>query len=290
MKNLIIFMLFFAVTLSVSAQELILLGGAGLQKTDSTATSQYGFAQARLMFNITPNFRVGPYVGYTQYGAIQTYKSPNPKLLGEEISYGLSVDNFGPLNYSHSYYFWINTGLKDVKDKFKDGLFSSNTKTREIFVSGGFFITDEWKSWFGNNRLMFEYQKPLSSTMTATWNKQPITNLKPYNKESVRLYLESGIKRFGEKLNIEPLLHAGYGHDFGREKSYYELGGGFDVGVFKEWYRDILKVKVFWREDFNKTYLDVNSRTPGGSLCGEVVLNVSPIFHLLRSNKVKITE
>jgi hypothetical protein len=274
MKKIIFFVLFFAFVLGVRAQELIVVGGAGLQKTDSTAQGQYGFIQTRLMIKMAGNFRMGPFLGYTQYGAVQSYKTPNPKLLGEEFSYGLSFDNYGSLNYTHSYYWWINTGGKSVRDKFQDGLFKSYTKTTEIFVSGGVFVTDEWQSLFGNNRLMFEYQKPFKSNMVATWNKESVKNLKPYNKESVRIYLESGVKRFGKKFNVEPLIHAGYGRDFGRSKDYYEVGGGIDIGVFKEWYRDLLKFKVFWRDDFNSTYLDVNSRTQGGSICFEIVANV----------------
>lgn len=289
MKNLIFVFLFFAATWSLSAQELIVLGGAGLQKTDSTVSTNYGFAQARYMIALAGNLRVGPYLGYTQYGSKEFYKTPHPALLGKEFSYGLSVDKYGPLNYSHSYYFWLNGGLKSVQDKFQDNFFKSDTKTTEVFLSGGFFVTDEynWHGWFSNNRFMAEYQKPIKSTIDATWKGEKISNITAYNKESVRLFAESGVRRFGKAtgVNIEPLIHAGFGRDFGRDKNYYEVGGGIGLGLMKDWYRDIFKVKVFWREDLNSSYVNVNSRTPGGSLCTEFVFNASALIKAIKKNK-----
>jgi len=281
-KTIIFFVLFFSFILGVSAQEIIVVTGGGMQKTDTLQKGNYAFVQARLMFAIAGNLRVGPYGGYTQYGANEFYKIPNPALLGKEWSYGLSVDVFGPLAYSFSTYFWVNTGIKQVNDRFKDQDFESTSLTREWFVSGGLFLTDEWKGWFGNNRLLFDYQKPIKESVVATWQKEPIKGAKPYDKESFRINLESGIKRFGNKVSAEPLIHLGYGQDFGRQKSYYEIGGGFDFGTFKDWYRDIVKVKVFWREDFKGKQLAIGSQTPGGAICIEGVFNLSSFFYALK--------
>ncbi len=287
MQKLIVFLVLFFVALSsASSQELIVVVGGGMQKTDTVSTGSYAFAQARLMFPIATNFRIGPYLGYTQYTSNDLTKTPNSALLGKEFSWGASVDNFGSLSYSYFYYWWTNFGIKQVSDEFRDGQaqFKSNTKTNSWFVSGGLMITDDWKGWFGNNRFMFEYQKPLKSQIAATLNGEAIKGLKPYNKESFRLNLESGIKRFGEKVSIEPLIHLGYGRDFGRSKNFYEIGGGVDLGVFKDWYRDIVKVKVFYRQDFASQYSAAN-KVPAGVICGEAVFNITSLVNALKFKK-----
>lgn len=57
-------------------------------------------------------------------------------------------------------------------------------KRMNSFISGGFFVTDDWQGWFGNNRIMAEYQKPFSSAIQATWKGEKIANITtPYNKE-----------------------------------------------------------------------------------------------------------
>lgn len=272
--KIIFFVLFFAVSLSLSAQELIVVTGGGLSKTDSIVKGNYGFAQARLMINLSPGFRVGPYIGYTQYSSTELTVTPNPFLLGKELSYGLSLDSYGHLSYAYAYYVWVNTGLKNVTDKYQDKDFTSTTSTKEIFVSGGFIVTDDWLGWFGNNRLMWEYQRPLNATVEAKWKGQDVIGVKPYDKEALRLFIESGVKRFGgEKVNIEPLIHIGYGKDFGRQQDYFEVGGGVDAGIFKEYYRDILKVKVFYREDFGGK---------NGTVCGEIVFNPTSLIQAIK--------
>jgi len=276
--KIIFFVLFFAVSLSLSAQELIVVGGAGISKTDTIAKGNYGFAQARLMIPVSDWLRIGPYVGYTQYSNTGLTVTPNPFLLGKELSYGLSLDSYGHLSYAYTYYVWLNSGLKNVNDKYQDKDFTSITSTKEIFVSGGLFVTDEWLGLFGNNRLMWEYQKPLSATVEAKWKGQDVLGVQPYNKESLRLFLESGIKRFGGgAVNLEPLIHVGYGRDFGRSQNYYEIGGGIDAGIFKDYYRDILKIKAFYRKDFG-------SNAKGG-VCGELVFNASSLIQAFKKNK-----
>jgi len=278
MKKTLVFAFLMALVLGASAQELILIGGGGLSKTDTVSTGNYGFAQARLMIPVTAGLRIGPYLGYVQYGGTELNKTPHAAFLGKEFSYGISFDSYGHLSYATSYYFWLNTGAKQVSDKFEDNLYKSDTKTKEFFASGGFFLTDDWLGWFGNNRIMFDYQKPSSAKISATWKGSAVTST-PYNKESLRLFLESGVKRFGNEnsLNVEPLIHLGYGQDFGRSQNYYEIGGGLDLGLFKEYYRDVLKVKVFYRKDFS-------GQIPG-TLCGELVFNASSLIQAIRKNK-----
>lgn len=281
MKKILVIVFFMSVSLTNRATDLIIIGGAGINQADSISQGNFGFAQARLMFNLSENFRIGPYVGFTQYASKELYKSPSSVLLGREFAYGASIDSYGPFSYSYSHYFWLNAGIKNVTDRCQSGYFASNTLTDVAFLSGGFFITDDWQGWFGNNRLMIEYQKPLKAKVNATWKNEAITGIQPYNKEAISLVFESGIKRFGANTNFEPLIHIGGGRDFGRSQNYWELGGGLGFGIFKEYYQDIFKVKVFWREDFKGSYNDFNSRTPSGSLGGEVVLNASALYKVI---------
>lgn len=278
-KKIIFFAFLLCIIWSVSAQEVIVVGGAGYQQRKDISKTNYGFAEGRLMINLTEAWRFGPYLGYVQYGSNEIYKKPNPASLGKEFEYGLSFDNYGPIGYSFNHYFWTNIGLKDVRDRFEEGEYASRSNTREWFVSGGFFLTDEWKGWFGNNRLMWSYQKPIKENIRATWQNTPLTGIKPYDKEAYRLTLESGIKRWGGAVTFEPLLHLGYGQNYGSKQQYYEIGGGLDLGIFKEWQRDILKVLVYQRT-FNGT--GNNNMTSYKAVCGEVVFNVSAAYYALR--------
>ena len=231
------------------------------------------------MFNLSEKFRAGFYGGYVGYGNIVTGTSV---LKGTEWKYGLSVDSYGPLSYSYSYYFWTNGGIKNVNDQYQESFYKSKTLTSEWFLSGGISITDDWQGWFGHNQLMFDYQRPFGTpSIAATWKGNTVTSNTPYNKESFRFTLQSGVKRFGTVLNVEPIIHLGYGHDFGRSKSYYELGGGLSFGVNKDWYREIFKVSVFNRTDFNGNYNNINSLTPGGRLAVELTFNAASAYQLL---------
>ena len=285
MKKIIAFIVFFMLLTNLHAQEVIVIGGAGINQTDSIAQGNFGFAQARLMFNLSDHFRIGPYLGFTQYASTELHQNPNSVLLGREFAYGASLDSYGPMSYYYSYYFWLNMGIKNVADKCQSGYFNSTTLTDGAFLSGGLFITDDSQGWFGNNRLMVEYQKPYNASVNATWKGEKIT-VQAYNKEAINLVFEGGIKRFGVITNFEPLIHIGGGRDFGRDRNYWELGGGFDFGIFKEYYRDILKAKVFWREDFKNSYNNFSSRTPSGCLGGEIVFNASAFISAI-SNKKK---
>jgi len=283
MKKLFFLVLFAgALALNNNAQEVIALGGYGYSQADSVNKGDYGFAEARLMFPLSESFRLGLYGGYVGYGNKVTGTSI---LKGQELKYGISLDSYGALSYSYSYYFWTNAGLKNTSDNYQESYYKSKTLTNEIFVSGGLSITDDWQGFFGHNQLMFDYQRPIGlPKVTATWKGNAVTSA-PYNKESFRINLESGIKRFGKVLNVEPIIHLGYGRDFGREKSYYELGGGLSFGVYKDWYREILKFSVFQRTDFNGDYNNINSQTSGGRLNIGVTFNASSAYQLLFNSK-----
>lgn len=277
MKKLIFLILLFVGLASANAQELIALGGYGYNQADSVNKGDFAFAEARLMFHLTENFRAGIYGGYVGYGNINTGVA---MLKGTEWKYGVALDSYGPLNYSHSYYGWVNTGMKHVTDFYQESWYKSKTLTNEVFVSGGLSITDDWQSWFGHNQIMFDYQKPISAPrISATWKDLPVTGT-PYNKESFRLTLESGVKRFGSVVNVEPILKLGYGRDFGRDKSYYEYGGGIGFGIYKDWYREIFKVTVFKRADFGR-----DLSMPNQKICAELTFNATSLFKLISSKK-----
>lgn len=266
------------------AQEILIQGGGGISKQDSTVSGNYGFAQARLMFG--NGLRIGPYVGLIKYGATELFKNPNSALNGTEWLYGLALDFYGPLAYSYSTYAWITGGLKNATDRYDDGTYRSTQKTNGIFISGGIFITDEWQGWFGNNRLMFDYYHPTKASVTATYRGDDVIGAKPYNKEALRFVLETGIKRFGSSdgVQVEPLIHLGYGSDFGRFKNYYEIGGGLDLGLMKVWYRDIMKLKIFWRQDINSNKVSALNNARGGTICGEITFDLSSFVKAVRKN------
>lgn len=278
MKKIFFLALFFVTLTSLSAQELIALGGYGYNQADSVNKGDFTFCEARLMFNLTENVRAGIYGGYVGYGNIKTNVS---MLRGTEWKYGLSLDSYGGLTYSYSYYGWINSGLKNTVDQYQESYYRSKTLTNEFFVSGGLSVTDDWQGWFGHNQIMFDYQKPTSEPkVSATWKDKPVTST-PYNKESFRITLESGVKRFGSTLNIEPIIKLGYGHDYGRQKSYYEYGGGLGFGVYKDWYREIFKITVFQRNDFGAEFNNINSVTPGGRIGAEITFNAASLYKLI---------
>lgn len=223
--------------------ELMAIGGAGYNSREN-----FGFIEAKLMFKALGSLRIGPYLGYTQYGSEGF--SPKNALLGREFKYGLSLDSYGFWTDNLSHYFWLNTGLKNVRDHYEEKYYDSQTKTNLIFLSGGLSLSNETRTWFSHNQLMIDYQKPIGeASISATWKGKPVKS-KAYDKESFRTTLESGIKRFyiGNRINFEPIIHLGYGENFGSSNSYYEYGGGIGFGYFKDWYRDIIKVKVFYRD------------------------------------------
>ena len=278
MKKSIFLVLFaLATVVNTSAQEVIAAGGYGYNQSDSIHKGDYGYVDLRVMFSLSEHFRLGLYGGWINYGNTIVKTSI---LQGTEWKYGISMDSYGPLSYSYSYYTWINSGLKNTTDNYRESNYKSTTLTNEIFLSGGLSISDDWQMWFGHNQIMFDYQKPLSAKTAATWKDVAVTGT-PYNKESYRIVLESGIKRFGSVLNVEPIIHLGYGQDFGRNKNYYELGGGLSFGVNRDWYREILKVSVFQRSDINGTFNNINSLTPGNRLAIELTFNATSVYQLI---------
>ncbi len=272
---LIVMGLFF-VTTQISAQEVIAVGGYGYNKTEQNfhENGNYYFGEGRLMIRTSSesNFRVGPYVGYVGYGS----QNPASNFKGSELKYGLSMDSYGAMGYSRDYYFWNTIGGKYATDRYHEGKFDSKTTSNLIFVEGGLSLSDNYQGWFGHNQLMWNYQHPVGKQkLAATWEGKPVDS-EPWNKQSVRLVLESGIKNFGGKVRFEPLIKVGYGHEFGRQMSYYEYGGGFAFGVHKDWYREILKVTAFQRQDFKEV-----EGKPSGRFNVEVVVNATALVGLI---------
>lgn len=272
---LIVMGLFFAA--QGNAQEVIAVGGYGHNITDKNFndTGDYYFGEGRLMIKTSQehNFRVGPYVGYVGYGS----KNPASNFKGSELKYGLSMDSYGAMSYSRDYYFWNTIGGKYATDRYNESKFASKTTSNLIFIEGGLSLSDNYQGWFGHNQLMWNYQHPVGKqNITATWEGKPVSS-EPWNKQSVRLVFETGIKNFGGKtVRFEPLLKTGYGHEFGRKMSYYEYGGGFAFGIHKDWYREILKVTAFQRQDFQKV-----AGKPSNRFNVEVVVNATALVGLM---------
>lgn len=284
-KIFFLFLLAVFTAVAVRGQEVIALGGYGYNLVDSTNVGDFYFTEGRVMFGNT--FRVGPYASYVTYGNLRIGNNNSliSLLRGEEIKAGLSVDNYGHLSYTYSYYFWLNTGMNWSKDAYQESYYKSLAKNNLLFLSGGFVINDDWKGWFGHNQIMFGYQKPVKSESIASWKDQFVSST-PYNKESLRITLESGVKRIGGNgLNFEPILKAGYGYEAGRDKSYYEFGGGIGLGVYRDWYREIFKIVIFKRNDFGEEFFSQNSLTPSGRLSGEIVFNATSLVKLLTTKK-----
>lgn len=261
--------------LRAQAQEVIAVGGYGYNQTgdDFNETGDYFFGEARLMLKLKKNFRVGPYLGYVAYGN----ETPISDFSGQELKYGVSIDSYGPTKNLNQYYFWNSLGLKNVRDNYSESLFDSETKTKLIFLEGGLSFARKNYGWFSHYQGTWSYQHPVGKEkVAATWDGNSV-NSEPWNKQSLRLTLESGVINFGGKvLRAEPLLKVGYGHEFGREMSYYEYGGGFALGIYKNWYREIFKVTVFKRQDFKKI-----EGNPSGKLNAELVLNVTALTGLI---------
>ncbi len=225
--------------------ELMAISGAGYNNQKKTMEN-FGFVETRLMFKLFTPLRVGPYLGYTQYGL---EKESYSALLGREFKYGVSFDSYAFLTHSLSHYFWLNTGIKQVTDNYEEKYFASKTKTKLFFISTGLSLSSEVRYWFSHNQIILDYQRPIESSVSASWKGKTVES-KAFDKESFRLTLESGVKRFyvNNKLNFEPIIHLGYGKSFGSSSYYYEYGGGIGFGYFKDWYRDIIKIKVFYRD------------------------------------------
>lgn len=232
-------------------QELIVLGGGGYNQVANTAWSDYAFGEARWMFG--RRLRIGPYVSYVAFNGEEVYKNPKGQYKGKELSLGGSLDSYGAFNIRNTYYTWLTVSYRTIEDYYQENYFASNTKTEGVGIILGYFVTNNRQDWFGNHKLMLSGFIPTKAEVTGTWNGETINNLKPYNKQQCRGTYEIGLKRFGNKIDFEPLLHAGYGYEWGRDRKFYEIGTGFDFGIFKDWYHEIFKAKMFWRQDLSAT-------------------------------------
>lgn len=235
------------------SQELIVLGGGGYGKSDGMNWSDYGFGEARWMFG--KRFRIGPYVSYIAFNGEETYKNPIGQYTGQEVSFGGSLDSYGAFNLRNTYYAWMNISYRKIKDSYHENLFDSKTETSGIGIMFGYFVTNNRQDWFGNHKLMLSGFIPTHAEVVGTWNGSIINNLEPYNKRQFRGTYEMGLKRIGNKVDFEPLLHTGGGYEWGNGHKFYEVGTGFDFGIFNNWYHEVAKFKVFWRQDLNATEL-----------------------------------
>lgn len=273
-KFFLFFVFLMIVTYSVKSQEIIALGGYGYNQSDSLNKGEYGFGEIRLMFPLTEALRAGLYGAYVAYGDV---KGAPSVLVGKELKYGISLDSYGPLSYSFSYYAWVNTGIDNASDKYQETWYRSLTKTNLLFVSGGFSVSDEWSGWFGHNQLMFSYQKPIGTPKVTNWKGEAL-NSKPYNKETLRINLKTGIKSFGKIINFEPVIRAGYRRNFGENLNLYELGGGLRLGVNRDWNREVLELSVYQTDDFTRSNY-------GKRLNIELTLNATSLYYSLTTKK-----
>lgn len=265
------------------APELIVNTGAGLYKTDSTISGNYGYVQAKFMIG-KGQTRFGIFGQIVGYGENQLTKKPNPASTGTEISGGIAFDSYGQLSYSYDSYFYLNAGAVMSTDKYDDGIYQSTQNNTGVYISGGWFVTDVFQGWFGNNRIMFDCNIPVNSKIKATWKGEPIVAGKPYNKQAFRVVAESGIKRFGKTVQTEFFLHLGGGKNYGQTNAgYTEIGAGVDLGLMKVWYREIMKVGVFWRQ--NMTNGNSSSVLHKGTLVAEINISPSALIQALKANK-----
>lgn len=254
------------------SQELIVLGGGGYSEVSDVSWSDYAFGEGRWMFG--RRFRVGPYVSYVAFNGEEIYKNPNGKFAGHEVNLGGSLDSYGAFNLKNSYYAWLNVSYRDARDSYKENCFASETKTEGVGIFFGYFVTNNRQKWLGNHKLMLSGFVPITAEVTGTWDGVEITNLKPYNKQQCRGTYELGLKRFGNKLDFEPLLHAGYGYEWGKNRQFYEIGAGFDFGIFNDWYHEVFKTKIFWRQD-------LTANQPSGWQA-EFTMNLTQLFQGLK--------
>lgn len=274
-KCFLFFVFLMMVTYSVKSQEIIALGGYGYNQSDSLNKGEYGFGEIRLMFPLTEALRAGLYGAYVAYGDL---KGAPSVLVGKELKYGISLDSYGPLSYSFSYYAWVNTGIDNASDKYQETWYRSLTRTNLLFVSGGLSISDEWSGWFGHNQLMFSYQKPIGTPKVTNWKGEAL-NSEPYNKEALRINLKTGIKSFGKIINFEPVIRAGYRRNFGENLNLYELGGGLRLGVNRDWNREVLELSVYQTDDFT------SRSNYGKRLNIELTLNATSLYYSLKIKK-----
>lgn len=280
---MIIFLLLLALlTLGekAKAQELIGLAGAGLFRTVPTAERTIGdfeFIEGRLMFG--NKIRFGPMANYTwAYARID--KEDPFYYKGRFYTLGLSFDTWGKAIGLH-YYSWLNSGIRWSSDRGASTVYHSWQKDRLFLIQGGLRLTKIESKWFSNSLFMGELLEPIENG-----NARYIENVRysvipgvvvdgtPYKKGGYRLTYETGIKKFDltvreREIRFEPIAHLGYGSEKTYGRQYIEYGGGIAFSYFKEWQRELFKIKAFQRQD-----LESNDGSQPSRLQVEIVVNM----------------
>lgn len=283
-KMMFLFFLLSASALKVESQELIGITGAGIFRSIQTINPTCGdfeFVEGRLMFG--HKFRVGPMGNYTwvylnkEKEGIQ-YKNFNYK--GRYYTLGLSLDYWNQ-NAERSYYFWINSGIRNSYDRGASVDYQSWQTDNLFLFQFGLRRTNLFKDWFGNSLFITEFENPIENGI-ARYSITPgiVQSGTPYKKGGFRFTYENGIRKFPIYVGIkeallEPTIHVGYGMEFANNnRQYIEYGLGLAVGYFKEWHHELFKIKAFRRQDLNGYNPWTNDGSKPPSLQIEVTVNL----------------
>jgi len=276
---LIFLLLAFALGERAAAQELIGSAGAGYfwsVKTPDPTIGNYEFVEAKLMFG--HKIRYGPLANYTWVYAKQSKETPY-YYKGRFYTLGLSFDTWGSVLH-RNYYAWANPGIRWDYDRGATLGYHSWQKDKLFILQTGLRLTNLGSDWLGNSLFMAEWQKPLAKGKNRfSTDPEIIKEGIPYEKGAFRLVYENGVKKFSfsikeRQIRFEPILHLGYGWEKTYDRKYYEYGGGFAFSYFKEWQRELFKIKVYRRQDFggyNPQNLD-GSQAPSWHV--EIVANL----------------
>ncbi|MCX6794783.1 MAG: hypothetical protein NTY31_02245 [Candidatus Falkowbacteria bacterium] len=284
MKKKICVLIFFLLALTLGerarAQELIGLAGAGLFRTVPTTERTIGnfeFVEGRLMFG-NKMIRFGPMANYTWAYAKQSKEDPY-YYKGRFYTLGAAVDNWGSI-LRLNYYSWINSGIRWGYDRGASDAYNSWQKDKLFLIQGGLILTKLESFWFSNSLLIAEWQEPIEKG-SARYSVTPgiVTAGTPYEKGGFRLTGETGIRKFvffvkGQEVRFEPIAHLGYGSEKAYNRQYVEYGGGFAFSYFREWQRELFKVKAFQRQDLDGYNPQSNDGSQPPRLQVEVVVNL----------------
>ncbi|MDP2943999.1 MAG: hypothetical protein Q8N57_00255 [bacterium] len=278
---MIIFLLLLALALGekAKAQELIGLAGAGLFRTiptDERTIGDFEFVEGRLMFG--NKIRFGPMANYT-WAYARINKEDPFYYKGRFYTLGLSFDTWGKALGLH-YYSWVNSGIRWSYDRGASTTYNSWQKDRLFLIQGGLRLTKIESKWFSNSLFMGELLEPIENgeNRYSTTPDIIVAGI-PYKKGGYRLTYETGIKKFAfsvkeREIRFEPIAHLGYGSEKAYNRQYIEYGGGFAFSYFKEWQRELFKVKAFQRQDLDGYNPQSNDGSQPSRLQIEITINV----------------
>jgi len=271
MKKIVYLFLLLVITTAGMSQEWINVAGVGYQ-TGPQTRGDYEFLETRLMLG--NQFRVGPYFNITWgYQACQGFYWQ-----GRNITAGLSLDFWGQ-GFRYSHYGWLNTGYRWSVDRGSDGQYQSWQRDGLLALNGGFRLTSFWLGWFGNHLIMAEFQTPLNSKIIATYQNDTIDGATLYQKRSLRLCYENGIKQFPvyiamREIRLEPLLALGFNYQWAEQRQFLEYGIGLSLGMMTNYYHELGKIKISRSHDLG-SYQSEFSRTKPTIWQLELILNIN---------------